>query len=590
MKATAFASVCRIAPVWVLGLLCAGAAWSAPQLRLSETTVGPVSVAVGANGPTRSIDATNSGDGTLNLSLRSSAPWLVSTLGTPRNCAIFGSTGGTCTPIQFALNTSALAKGTYTGVVTVSDPNAVDAPQTVTVTVQVGGAVPDSATLFVSTQAGSTASVPFVTNSQIQGTPTTQTGGNWLSLAFDGSSSFSFTLPYAIRVTNPGNLAVGSYTGSLAIAGSSVAADNKTVPVTLRVTAEPIARLSPSSIRQRLAQTGPKLISYVNVTNGGMGTLTLADPSVTTGGSGGAWLTAARVAGTNLIQITADASALAPGDYSGTVTVNSNAANGPQTIPYQLEVVAAGPPLVSAGGVVNNATFAGNDELGRGVIAAVFGEQLIMKDPVQASKLPLETTLGGVSVLVNGQRAPVYFVSYNQINFQVPYDVAEGMATVSVERDGQRSNLASVRIVDRAPRILVFGNYPGYGIIVNQDGTYPLPASAGLGSAARPARTGDVLVMYALGLGPTNPVVVSGAGAPTSPLAVVTPTPGVTFGANAVPGLDSVTPDFVGLTPNFVGLYQINVRVPASAPRGDAVPVYLNFGSKLSNQVKLAIQ
>jgi uncharacterized protein (TIGR03437 family) len=54
--------------------------------------------------------------------------------------------------------------------------------------------------------------------------------------------------------------------------------------------------------------------------------------------------------------------------------------------------------------------------------------------------------------------------------------------------------------------------------------------------------------------------------------------------------VDSVAPDFVGLTPNFVGLYQINVRVPAQVERGNAVPLYLNFGAQVSNRVNLAIQ
>jgi uncharacterized protein (TIGR03437 family) len=255
-----------------------------------------------------------------------------------------------------------------------------------------------------------------------------------------------------------------------------------------------------------------------------------------------------------------------------------------------LQVVATGPPQVSAGGVVDNATFAGNDELARGTIAAVFGEQFLMTAPAAATSLPLQTTLSGVRVLVNNQPAPVYFASYGQINFQIPYDAPEGLNTVAVERDGTRSNLTAVRIANRSPRLLTFGNFPGYGIIVNQDGTYPLPASAGLGAAARPARSGDTLVVYALGLGPTVPTVASGAGAPTSPLAVISPAPGVVIGANSIAQVDSIVPDFVGLTPNFVGLYQINVRVPAQVERGNAVPLYINFGAQVSNRVNLAIQ
>jgi len=570
----------------LLALCSLGVAVAQPRLRLAETTIGPVSVASGANGPTRSIDATNAGSGSLSLTASSSVTWITPTIGASRTCSVLG--GSSCIPVQVALNTASLTRGTYTGIVTVSDPNAIDAPQTITVTVQVGGGVPDSTTLFLPTRAGATATTQFFTNSIIQGTPTTTSGGNWLALAFDGASSFAFTLPYVIRATNPG-LAEGTYNGAVAITGSTFAPDNKSVPVTLNVTSRPIIALSQRQLRLRIAQTAAPQSSFINCTNAGLGTLTLADNPVSVS-AGAPWLTASRFPATNFIQIDVNPASLAPGNYSATVTVNSNAANGPQAVPVDLQVVASGAPLVSAGGVVDNATFAGNDELGRGTIAAVFGEQLLMTAPAAATSLPLQTTLSGVRVLVNNQPAPVYYASYGQINFQIPFDAPVGPTTVAVERDGTRSNLTAVRIANRSPRLLTFGNFPGYGIIVNQDGTYPLPASAGLGSAARPARSGDTLVVYALGLGPTVPTVASGAGAPTSPLAVISPAPGVVFGANSIAQVDSVAPDFVGLTPNFVGLYQINVRVPAQVERGNAVPLYLNFGAQVSNRVNLAIQ
>jgi uncharacterized protein (TIGR03437 family) len=575
----------RALPLVLAGLCSLGAALAQPRLRLSETTVGPVSIAVGSNGPTRTIDATNPGSGSLNLTARSSVTWIAPTIAPSIPCS-FG--GATCTPIRFALNTASLTRGTYTGVVTISDPNAIDAPQTITVIVQIGGSIPDSTTLFVPTRTGATATANFFTNGPIQSSASTTSGGNWLSLALDGTSSFSFTLPYSIRATNPG-LAEGTYTGSVAITGSAFAPDNKTVPVTLRVTSQPIISAAPASVRTQLAQTGPQQTTFINCTNLGLGTLTLSDTPATVS-AGATWLTATRFPGTNFIQLNANAGSLAPGTYNATVTINSNAANGAITVPYEFEVVAAGPPQVSAGGVVDNATFAGNDELGRGVIAAVFGNQLIMRDAVSATSLPLQTTFNGVRVLVNNQPAPVYFASYGQINFQIPYDAPLGTTTVAVERDGVRSNLTQVRIADRAPRLLTFSAFPGYGIIVNQDGTYPLPASAGLGAAARPARSGDTLVIYALGLGPTVPAVLSGVGAPSSPLATVNPRPGVVIGANSIAQVDSITPDFVGLTPNFVGLYQINVRIPNVVERGNAVPLYINFGNLVSNRVTLAIQ
>ena len=281
---------------------------------------------------------------------------------------------------------------------------------------------------------------------------------------------------------------------------------------------------------------------------------------------------------------------VSPGNYDGTVTINSNAANGPQTIPVRFEVVAKGNPVLTSGGVVNNATFAGGDPLGRGTIAAVFGEQFVFGDPVAASSLPLGTTLGGVRVLVNNTPAPVYFAGYGQINFQVPYDAAVGIATVVVEAGGLRSNGVSVPIANRVPRLLRLG-IGNYGIFVNQDGTFPLPRTSVLGTAGRPARAGDTLVMYAIGLGPTSPTVANGVASPASPLAVIDPIPVLQFGKTTIAGGDVTTPLFAGLTPGFVGLYQLNATIPSTIDKGPNVPVFINMGNNIfSNTVELAVE
>ena len=117
---------------------------AAPRLALTQTAFS-VSVAVGANGPTQTLDTANIGDGALNLQTSSSVTWLTANLGTPHACALAPA----CTPVQIVLNTSSLTKGAYTGIVTLRDPNAIDAPQSVTVTVQIGGSVPDKLEFFV---------------------------------------------------------------------------------------------------------------------------------------------------------------------------------------------------------------------------------------------------------------------------------------------------------------------------------------------------------------------------------------------------------------------------------------------------------
>ncbi|MFN0102284.1 MAG: hypothetical protein ACKV2U_09355 [Bryobacteraceae bacterium] len=575
--------------IFPMSAIAAAMLWAAPSLRLSDTTIGPVSIVAGQNGPTRFVEFTNAGDGTLNVSLRSSAPWAVATVGTSRPCSIFGAGSGNCTPINVALNTAALTRGTYTAAITVSDPNATDAPQTITVTVAIGGAIPDSVNLYVTPDAGSRDSVRVTSNGLLEGTPSTTTGGSWLSLAFEGQGSFAFVLPYALAARNPGGLAEGTYNGTLRITSATQPVDNKTVNATLRVTTQPIISVTPAAISLRAAAGAPTQLANVIGANRGRGTLTLTAPSVTMT-SGAGWLTADLVAGTSIVQVRAAVGSLSPGTYTGSVAINSNAVNEAQTVPVQFEVVARSNPVLTAGGVVNNATFAGGDQLGRGTIAAVFGEQFRFGEAVGAASLPLDTSPGGVRVLVNEIPAPVYFVSYGQINFQIPYEAAVGTATVVVEANGQRSNGVTAPIADRAPRILRLG-VGNYGIMVNQDGTFPLPRTSALGAAGRPARPGDTLVIYAIGLGPTSPAAANGTASPSSPLAVIDPMPVLQIGNISISQADATTPLFAGLTPGFVGLYQINVTLPETVEKGSNISMFLDMGNNVfSNRVELAIE
>ena len=159
----------------VVGFLGAAALSAAPRLRLVSSTVGPVSIAQGTNGATQTVEAYNAADGTLTLSFTSSVSWIAVTSGAQRACSTT-TAAALCTPLQFALNTSALPAGPpVTGIVTVSDPNAVDAPQTITVTAQIGGGVPSSLTVYAAP--GGTRDVSFATNSQLGSTVKTNDGG-----------------------------------------------------------------------------------------------------------------------------------------------------------------------------------------------------------------------------------------------------------------------------------------------------------------------------------------------------------------------------------------------------------------------------
>ncbi len=589
------------------------------MLRLANTVVGPVEVVTGANGPAQTLEAFNAGDGSLKLTLSvpASVTWLGATVGAARTCTQT-TAATTCVPLQFALNTAALAVGTYTAIVTVNgDASTVDAPQTIAVTVQVGGGVPASVNAFVrpgctdsgfpgtsGKAPGCAVDVAFTTNSQGAFTATTKDGNPWLSLLLDGTGSFRFVFPYRIHIQPPAGMAAGTYTGTIT-SKSTFAADNKTIPVTMQITTQPIAQVSADRLQVQLAQGAPAFATTIGLTNIGLGSLAVQSVSAT----GGAWLTAAQTAcpvvlvspslaaAAGCMAVTLDAGALAPGSNIGSIVINSNAANGPATIPVELDVVAKGAPSILFQGVQDNATFVPGGAVSPGGVVAVKGEQFFFGSPLNGPAPPLGTQIVTTQVLVNGSPAPLYAASYGQINFQMPVETPVGTALVQVVRDGQTSNTVSVTVAARAPRLLLITT-TGYGAIQNAaDFTLAMPASYSVPGVAtlqtHPAHAGGTITLFAIGLGATNPVVGTGAPAPVLPAPEFAPQltapVQVNFGDSFFG--TKATPLFAGLTPTFAGLYQVNVTIPADFDGKGAVPVSLLFGDgTFSNAVNVEIQ
>ena len=101
-------------------------------------------------------------------------------------------------------------------------------------------------------------------------------------------------------------------------------------------------------------------------------------------------------------------------------------------------------PDINTGGVVDAAQF--SPTVVPGGIAALFGAELA-DGPESAADSPLPLELQGARVFVDGQAAPLLFVSKHQINFQVLYGVGEeGTAEVVVWHNGFYSVAETVAV------------------------------------------------------------------------------------------------------------------------------------------------
>jgi uncharacterized protein (TIGR03437 family) len=544
-------------------------ATAAPKLRLSTLAVGPVYIATGQQGTMQSIPATNVGDGNLNLAVTSNVDWLAPCIEDEGQLLV-----------NLMLPTSKLPRGVYTGVATVTDPNAIDAPQSITVTIVVGSGstIPDQLDFYLP-PGGSGIAIFYA------GCPSTvitnPSGGLQISVATSVglNGTFGVGVPCAdkdsrVMVTTTPDTVLGDYVGSVAFSGSLLAVDNHTVPVNIHVTTNPVASAVPASVFFRMAQADPKMTQTVSLYGNNL--------DVSSANANVPWLSAtffpkSPYVNTSTVQsitIVADASKLAPGNYPANVTITSNGANGPTIIPVVLTVLPPGPPVTYYQGVVENALYKANDPVARGGIVALFGERLTAGNVTFAPSLPLSSTLGGASVFVNDVPAPVYFASPGQLNFVVPYGRPPGPALVRVDRDGQRGNLVSFQVVATAPRLLRLDGANDALAVLGDLRTFVVPA--------HPAKAGvDTVVFYAVGLGQTSPPALDGQAA--QGLQRVS-------SVQAVIGFP-IQPAYAGLTPGSVGLYQINVSLPANVPKGSGVPVYLTMpGEVTSNTVYIAIQ
>jgi uncharacterized protein (TIGR03437 family) len=243
-------------------------------------------------------------------------------------------------------------------------------------------------------------------------------------------------------------------------------------------------------------------------------------------------------------------------------------------------ILALGPPLrgqadnaptYTAAGIVNAA---GNlPGLAPNTLASLYGVDLsyvtagLTPGDIQGGMLPTVLPGTGVRVLVGYLPASMYYVSPTQINFLVPADLLPGPSTVQVVREGQSGPSIAIKLAAAAPAL----------VQLKSQNAVALHADGSVITSAAPAKPGEIVILYATGLGQTMPNVVYGQlfeqAAPLEQIAdFILVLDGAPAGAGAV--------QYAGIAPGFAGLYQINVVLPESTKANPQVQI--GFGKQLS--------
>ncbi|MBI2688570.1 MAG: hypothetical protein HYX27_19890 [Acidobacteria bacterium] len=454
--------------------------------------------------------------------------------------------------------------GIYSGLVQIS--NLTDGTQlTVPVTMTISGTTLSASpsALTYSLTAGSPTPVSQVV--QLTGSTSTVYSASsdsvWLSV-----SPNSGTTPANLTIfANAAALTAGNYTGIVTISAGG-ATTSVTVSATVSGTASPI--LSPANLSFLYASGAALPAAQTISVTSTLGALNFTTGVRTTSGNS-SWLVAVPSGITTpaTISISVQPAGLTPGTYSGIVTVISSITGESRSAEVTLTVT--GPVAPSVRTTVHGATRE-LSALTPGMIVSVMGNSMGPSPGVRgtiAGSGAFETFYGGYRVLFDGIPAPILYISSTQIDTIVPYALAgRANVRVEVENSGVRSSPLNLLFSpDAAPGLFTLDSTGrGQAAALNQNGSINGPGN--------PASLGSVLVLYATGEGPTQPmgqegrIILNDLRKPILPVSVnIGGVPVEVLYAGSAPG-------------QVAGLMQVNVRLGDNVPRGNAVQVELRAG------------
>jgi len=505
-----------------------------------------------------------------------SADWL--TVSTPSGTASDAQPGG----VVYSINSKAasLASGTYYGIIVVDSTNASSAALNFVVILKVRSAtqtptltVSPGALVFLTNVGASPATqkITVYTNSTApqswQASAAANDGGGWLSIVDKGTASAATPGQSTVTV-DATKLKQGTYSGhaSYALGNAGI----RTVDVILVVVPAGITLPNASPAGDSAALTPRDACSPTSLilkATGFAGNFSAAAAwptpvSMTFLNDCGKPVTKGQVIVTfsnGDPPLPLSLSSAASGLYTGTwtphnpsaqLTMNARGSSpgfSPVITPVASSVVPNAAPVLTPDGTVHPYNPLIGGALAPGTIVAIYGSNMATV-PAQPTTTPLPVRLNGTTILMGGIPAPLFYVSPTQVNAQIPFELDPSKEyQIVVNANGALSAPLPLHLSAANPGLDAFPD----GTIVALHS-----ATGALVTADNPARSGEYIIMFLLGMGATDNPVTTGDVSSLSTLNSALSTPTLTLGGKSVPVF------FAGLTPGLVGLYQINLKIP----------------------------
>jgi uncharacterized protein (TIGR03437 family) len=266
------------------------------------------------------------------------------------------------------------------------------------------------------------------------------------------------------------------------------------------------------------------------------------------------------------------------GARSGTIVIAGQS--------FTITEAAAGPngPSISQGGVAEPWT--NSQGLAPGAWVSLYGSNLASSTLTwsPAAGQPLPTSLGGVNVTIDGQPAPISFISPGQLNVLVPAAVRTGPIQISVSNNGNVGSPYSITSNTYLPAIFASalpGSSPTkYYVAAVDPVTFQIVGTfAANANAVKTASRGEIIDLYVLGLGPASQFPTNIAFTGAYP---------VSASVTVFLGGTTIIPQFADLVGP--GLYQVRITIPQSTTIGDQlISLIVNGTAQTPQNVYLTV-
>lgn len=187
-----------------------------------------------------------------------------------------------------------------------------------------------------------------------------------------------------------------------------------------------------------------------------------------------------------------------------------------------------------------------------GSLISIFGSNLTPSAAAWTPRKPAELTLS-----INGISCPLLFISQEQINAQLPFEIPPGPAMAMLQLPNEPPAGIAIIVAPAAPGIFTDAQ--------NASGAFET------------VRPGELISLLLTGQGLVTPPAATGSTAPGIPLASAVYPISATLGNRPLEIISA------GLLPGSIGVFQVSLRVPPIAP--GAYPLVINVNGAPSNRL-----